>query len=71
MPLLFEAGPDGLSFRVCAVGILGFGEGGGFGFGEFEDIAVAGEVGDAEVGKACLAGTEELSGAALLEVEFG
>ena len=39
--------------------------------GEFEEGAVAEQVGDAEFGQAGLAGAEEFAGAALLEVEFG
>ena len=43
----------------------------GFVFGEFEEGAVAEEVGYAEVWEAGLAGAEELSGATLVEVELG
>ncbi len=71
MPVKFEAGPDGFAFLAGDGGVGGVDEGGGFAFGELEDVSVAGEVGDAEVGEAGLAGAEELAGAALLEVEFG
>ncbi len=71
LPLLFEAGPDGVDFGAGDgwVGVID--EEGGFLFGEFEEIAVAGEVGYAELGEAGLFGAEELAGTALLEVEFG
>jgi hypothetical protein len=70
LPVEFEAGPDGFSFGAGDGGVGGVDEGGCLLLGELEDVAVAGEVGDAEVGEAGLAGAEELAGAALLEVEL-
>ena len=68
---MLEAVPDGGDFGFGEGGVGGGGEAFGFDLGEFEDGAVAEEVGDAELGQAGLAGAEELAGAALLEVEFG
>jgi len=70
LPGVFEAVPDGgdLGGRQGWVGSGG--EAFGFELGEFENAAVAEEVGDAELGQAGLAGAEEFAGTALLEVEF-
>jgi len=71
LPLEFEAVPDGGDFWFGEGRVGGGGEALGFEFGEFEDGAVAEEVSDAEFGQAGLAGAEEFTGAALLEVELG
>ena len=69
LPGFFEPGADAGAFFFGS--FRGFDEMGGFGFGLFQQGAVAEEVGDSEVGEAGLAGSEEFSGAAHLEVEFG
>ena len=71
LPLVFEAGPDGVYFGSGHGGVGGVDKTRGFDLGEFEEIAVAGEVGDAELWEAGLAGAEEFSGAALLEIDLG
>ena len=71
MPLFAEAGPDGVDFDAGGGGVGAGGEGVGFGAGELEERAIAEEIGDAELRGACLAGAEELAGAALLEVKLG
>ncbi len=71
LPLVFEACPDGGDLSGWDCGIGRGGEAYGFAFGEFEEGAVAQEVGDAELREAGLASAEEFAGAALLEVEFG
>lgn len=42
LPLLFEARPDGVDFCAVHVAVGALGEAGGFGFGELEEVAVAG-----------------------------
>jgi hypothetical protein len=71
LPLVFETSPDGCDLGGRNGGVGTGGEAFGLFFGEFEGGSVAEEVGDAELGETGLAGTEELAGTALLEVEFG
>lgn len=70
LPLLLEARPDGLAFFRAEGGVGLIDEAGGFSLGKFQQIAVAGEIGDAELRQAGLAGAEELTGAALGEVDL-
>jgi hypothetical protein len=56
LPLLLEAGPDGVDFGPWHGGVGGLDEACGFDFGELKEIAIAGQVGDAEPGEAGLSG---------------
>ena len=69
LPGFFESCPNAGFFVGGGFGVGVVDELRGFDFGQFEQSAIAEQVGDAEVGETGLAGSEELAGATELARE--